>query len=240
MKKAWILLFIPFLIGWIQIVPIYQDVPISDIYEDFQNDYTEVDGGSVTYTRTTTRCTWATLSRNEHSWVYYDFGANHFSGDFEFWFEIYIDASTGHGSWGGIIALTNDLDAEDDIVAANGNTQFAAWYDSTVSGNNVFTYEIDGGDEYAETGWHPNLDTLYYCTLTRDDDGGTGSGLLLLQAYASAADRTADDNELTGYSGISLKNQIDYRYLLVGWARDDGKYEETWDGYIENLEIKSP
>ena len=191
--------------------------------------YTEVDSNNR-LTVISSKVTFAGLQKGDDAWVYYDFGANYFDGDFEHLLEVYLDASDAWG-FGSVWALTNTIDGTYDIAAANGDYLIVA-IGKDASNYRIQIRELDGGTKYSDT-YVPSLDTLYYLKVKRDEAVGT-YGTLYCYIYDDA-DRTSLVDTLT----ITLhSSKKDFRYFFALLSHGQSGSSATIDGYGQNHNLQ--
>ena len=131
-------------------------------YEDFTT-FSEQDPNSR-ITLSTTKCLWTLMPNNEDSWAYYDYGANHFDGDYEQLFEYEFDTSntTIHVIW----MLSNTV--EELLYHQSQNKDCINLYRYI---SRLDLYCIDGAVDDVDASSNLALDTVHYITCDRDDDG---------------------------------------------------------------------
>jgi len=209
--------------------------------QDLDDDYTEVDTtGRLTVADSS--ITFDDIQNDEDSWVYKDFGADYFSGDFtvRFQWELTFQNSNGRlvlasflNETGGTRSVIDDPDDEDDdglylyIRLSGGitrNFRIATIEDGSSS-------EQTGASEYAE-------DTTFYVTLTRDDDGGANSTGQVTAYLCTTAYCTSGVNLVTSVSiDCSTGEQNDFRYFYAIDSYNAGE-DFSHDGTISDHEIK--
>lgn len=194
------------------------------------SDWTQTDPNSR-ITATASKMSWAGLAKNETAYSYFDYGANHFDGDFEFLLEIYFDDAT-NGGYTGCLVMSNSLGDLNTIAAAHTEI-LALWrYDAYAPNNYILRcMEMYSGSGYIDF-YNPTLDTLYYCKFKRDESVGT-YGTIYLYIYDDA-DRT---NLLDTLSVALHGEKADYRYMMCPCSTNDGGTSTT-TGYIENLDLQ--
>jgi len=204
--------------------------------EDFTT-YSETDPGS-TVTKTSDTITWALLStRNTSSYVYKDFGAGYFGGDFSHRFEV---TATGYGGvtpYASVWGLANAVDDFQGIDDSGGD------YQSVVLVNSGGTYFLqlriceDGGVSLSNQAI--SVSTKYYVTVERDDDGGTnGTGRLTLRVYTGnyyGESGAVEIGTVTLDCGVGEQN--DFRYLYATSSFNTGDAGKTLNATIENLDL---
>jgi len=183
--------------------------------------YTEVDPNNK-ITVTSDRSEFDTLRRNEDAYVYDDKGVDHFNGNFEHLFEIYMSSSNGIVVMWGMANIVEDLksilDASEDELCLELSTY------------TFYLIEVFGGTQYYDT-YGGTSGTLYYLTAERDEGVGT-YGTLYLYIY-SDADRTNLLDTLT----VTLHEKEDFRYLYVTQSYNSG-HTNAASGYTQNVDLQ--
>ena len=142
-------------------------------YEDFTT-FTEVDEGSDITINSSTNISWAELkTRRETGYVYKDKGIDHFNGDFTHEFECEFMRADIYNlvAWW---LVSDGLGDRYDLVLANKN--FASF--EMYGDNEEFRLKVCEGGAFSGDTWAapgPQLDTWYFITIVRDDDGGANS-----------------------------------------------------------------
>ena len=203
-----------------------------NIFSRFQNflKFTEVDPNSH-LTVAENVITFADLVRNEDAWVYYDFGADYFDGDFEYQVEFNISAINSSASVA-VWMLANLIDSPKDIEDASGDF-FCVFLYRAGEGRRIYLRECDGGTAYSEIYSDFPLATDYYLTIKRDENIGT-YGTIYCYIY-SDADRTILVDTLSIALHTSKK---DFRYLY-GLNSNNWGTPYTISGTVSNLNIIS-
>lgn len=210
----------------IDVVPVSNPDPTEDL-----TTYTEVDPLSH-ISKTASRVTFTTLSRDEHTYLYKDFGANHFDGDFEHLFKSLIDDNSGGAD--AAYALANIVGAIDEIYAGDG--LFSTWYCVDVSHPRNYLIESDGGTQYSDyTTVEMNRDILYYVEFERVESIGTYG---TIYAYICTGNYYDDGGTLIDSTSITLHtSKKDFRYLYAIVSRDANS--SNWNtGYNEDIDLQ--
>jgi hypothetical protein len=182
--------------------------------------YTEVDPNSH-ITVTTSRVTNAGIDRNEVCYIYKDCGIGHFSGDFEWLFELKTFDNAGDPNkdvWG--MGLSNtigsfDAQATHDLAIEFNDYNSSAW-----------TYLVAKGVVYSSAiGLAYN--TLYYCKMKR-------VGNITTVYFYSDSGRTT----LVGSIAVTDANKISGRYLYILESNNAGVSRPSSDMYIQNLDLQ--
>jgi hypothetical protein len=188
-------------------------------------------------TVTATSVTINDLERDDDgTYVYYDFGAGYWSGDWEIRFKYTTPASgeSDASSWIYPVAFTNDLNEQDGIEALSHNSQGVLFLNS--AGTPRFpVYRVETGARTTEYPTDLAWETTYYITLARDDDGGgSGKGQLTLRIYTVnyyGEDGAVEHDTVT----LDLTAQVDFQYILLASPR--GNDTQATDGLIEDLDL---
>ena len=180
--------------------------------QDFTT-WTEVDPNSH-ITVTSTKITFNPLIRNEDAYVYKDYGAAFWSGDFSHDFTLKIDS--GANNVGGVIGgwlLANNID--DFKGLQDAGYDFLVMQLNMNTTESVTVYEVILRERYSST-YYSDIwsgqaaeDTVYYCTLSRDEAVGT-YGTLYLDFYSDSG-RTS----LVKAMSVTLHANLDFRYLFA-------------------------
>lgn len=197
-------------------------------FEDFTT-YTESDPGSD-ISITSSKITMTNLqSRDSESYVYKDFGANYFDGDWEnqcTWEITLIDPS----------ARTDFMFANvvDDTLALESGDYIGGNNQRSSPGTNYYVIlrELDGGTGYQDLGSDFSVSTPYYDTFKRYEGVGT---------YGTAyRDIYSDSDRTTLAWGLSVtlhSSKKDFRYRYPLNTYNSGIAAKNVSGYIENLDL---
>ena len=191
--------------------------------------FTEIDPGND-FTVTQNKITVEELLRGTAGWIYYDYGAGYFSGDFVHQFEY---KHTGGNSVGAacVWALANAVDGWSDLSSSgdilnvrmtdiSGTIQIQA--ESAVGGAKVSTAAIS-----VATG------VQYYGEIERDESVGA-YGTLYLRIYTDAERTVLHDS-----ASVAIEvAKTDYRYLYAVQGYESGTIQ--WISFnVENLTLIS-
>jgi len=202
--------------------------------ENFSADYTEVD--PVTYLdRTATRTTWTNLSHSVDAYVYKDFTANHFAGDFYHTFDVQWNSMTATG----IVAGWMLANAVDDVKAISDSaTEDALYIRLNEAAGSVYIRlcEADGSTIYFSQSTALTVDTTYYIRVWRDDDEGT-YGKVYMDVYTSAANRSNWTSPKDEESIELHTSKKDFRYLYSASSWNSGGGATVNTGFHENLRL---
>jgi len=193
--------------------------------------WTEEDPGTDIVV-TAPKVAWTALPRNLDSYVYYDFTAAYFDGDFRHEFEIEITAQELDCMvvvWG----LANTVDDFNGIDTGNGSFLALRAQGTNAGQGRLRIYECDSGS-LTEDGYDTLLtDTVYYCTVVRDESIGT-HGTLYCYIYSDSA-RTILVDKLQLALNTSKK---DFRYLYSVSSWNTGG-AQVMSGYTQNLRLST-
>lgn len=198
-----------------------------DPVQDFTT-WTEQDAGGY-LSETSTRVTFTNIPRNATAYLYKDFGAGHFNGDFEFLFTSAITANPNNGILAQLIlanALSNLL-----THVSTPPCIFVRWR-GTPNNNYALAEEYAGPTEAADVTGALSATHTYYMTLERDESVGT-YGTIYLYIYSDSGRTTLVD---TLAVALHVAKQ-DYRYLQTATSYNDGN-GSTSSGYVENLDLQ--
>ena len=188
-------------------------------------DYTEVDPNSHITINNATDVTLNGLTRNEDAKLYIDHGANYWSGDWDWKFNVYgdTDADT-QNAISMPVTLTNSLDNPKAIDVAGGSWQGWWVYDSA-SVHRMCLYECASGGLYGDIYSAP-INSRIWINYKRDDSVGSYgelTGLCYSDAYSTLVDTLT----------LSLHAKIDWRYVhwVVSWHDNggDASYDQIDD-----------
>ncbi|KKL71872.1 hypothetical protein LCGC14_2090580 [marine sediment metagenome] len=199
-------------------------------FEDLST-YTEVDPNSR-LTKTTRRVAWTALQRDEDAYIYYDKGADHFSGDFTHHLTIDTTAAgtTSPGSKVFCWAITNLVNDMKGIQGSSGDYFAVFLYRSFTGVFEIYLEECNGGIPQ-QTAYTAALNTIYYLKVVRDESVGT-YGTIYCYIYSDAA-RTTLLATLTQTIDTAKR---DFRYVFACNTWNSGE-TVAMTGYTENLEL---
>jgi len=208
----------------------YRDPTFTDI--DFLDPAWTEEDPNTRITVTGTKVSWAGLTQNEDAYVYYDYGADYFDGDFRHEFELLHVTGDGDGliiTWG----MANLVDDFNGIRDGSGDYLSVYMVDKGAT-SELRIMEVDGGaDHYSGANTVITSDIVYYCTIVRDESVGT-HGTLYLYIYSDSA-RTI----LVGKQECALhSSKKDFRYLYsVVTYNTTGGIDNS--GFLQNLTIST-
>ena len=195
--------------------------------EDFTT-YTEVDQDSDV-TVTATKVSWDTLTRDANSYVYKDMGVDFFSGDYEHWFELMMEAEVGADNSVFNWMIANDI-GNGQALAVAGKS-FMRIQVSSGASDRMALHEVDSGTTYADY-FTITQDVLYHVKTVRDEAVGT-YGTIYLYIYDDSA-RTNLLDTLIITLHTSLK---DFQYIYGFSSQDTGDNTNNETGYTQNLSL---
>ena len=184
-------------------------------YEDFTT-YTEVDPGTK-ITVATNKVSWVGLMDLSVSYVYKDYGANYFTGNFEHLFTPHITGSTANGY---VMMYT--------IGAQYGDygslTDALSFYHYAPAG--TFSWRIRDFGTTNSDSYNSVVDNDYYVTVDRI------STTFRARIYSDSARTTLLDTlSITGSSNA-------FRYLQAVASENGGGGADNTTGYTENLDLQ--
>jgi len=196
--------------------------------QDFTT-YTEVDTNNH-LSQDTNTSTFAGLTCAETCYLYKDFSADYFDGDFTQEFTFYLDNQTSVGfmcPW----MMGIDLGDYSTLVTTGTHYFLCNLVMNNGGTRTYYAIECDGGNVYSDSYTTFELDTLYYIRVKRDESVGT-YGTFYTYIYSDAAHINLIDT-----LSVTLHTaKRDHRYLLAPTSFNNGG-APTSDGYIEDLKI---
>jgi len=204
------------------------DVTYTDI--DFTDPaWTEEDPGTDIVV-TATKVAWTALPENLDSYVYYDFTAAYFNGDFRHEFECELTAADD-GAEMNPWSLSNDVEDAKWLYDNDKDCLNLIFYRNGAS-YYLYLYECNGGvivDDNVEI----TVGTTYYLTVVRDESVGT-FGALYCYIYTDSA-RTILHAKLD----VTLTEKQDFRYLWACLSYNSGNGALTVTGFTQNLTLST-
>lgn len=200
-------------------------------YQDFTTWIEGADTGGA-LSQTASRATFTALELSDDAYLYKDFSAGHFDGDFEHLFEILLSIQ---GSDATVFAylLANVPGSFQDVHGAGGPTL-------CVSSTSFFIFhlfalqETEGVDVYQDAWINAQLNTLYFITVERDESVGSfGTAYLYIRTGSH-------DGALQYLVTVALHtSKKDFRYLEATTGfHVAGSNPIT--GYVQNLDLQEP
>ena len=192
------------------------------VYEDFTT-FTEVEEDDRIQ-KTATHVDFLDR-RDETTYLYKDYGADHFS-DFTHWLNVYRDTH-GNGSFVCFWLLANVVKGEK-AMRDDHDAHIFANFGGTLVGSDLS--EVDSlGNKYS-AGWEAlSLDTWYYVAISKS---GT---TLTLDIYSTEALREAGGDGDVRHATLTLHEDYEFRYLYVGNTYDDATADRQGTSDFENL-----
>ena len=191
--------------------------------------YTEVDPGSD-LSIITSQVSISTLrARNNSTYVYYDFGADYFDGDFEVQFSVYLSLFANSQILDTFV-LANEVG---DSYSRSGN-ELSYRLQTNGSGNqtaNLRERYSSGASTDSDSGTILSKDNVIYYTIKRDSSVGT-YGTLYCFVYSDSA-----RNNLSTTFSVRLHSAESYRYLYILSAYNDGANSNATSGQIDDLKV---
>lgn len=192
----------------------HQRLKENEMAEDFTT-YTKVDpNGRLAVTAA--QITFTALTRNESAYVYKDYTANHFNGNYSFSVDTQFTTNTaGTTSGASIWALSNSVGDRKSITNAAGDEH--AVYLAYNNGAPVLNIvEVVGGVAVYGSQFGISLGTTYYLTISRNTAVGT-YGTLYCYVYSDSARTT-----LLGTITYTLTASKSFRYAYGVQTYNDG------------------
>jgi hypothetical protein len=204
----------------------------SSNYEDYSDASWVLSDPNNRVNVATNTLTITDIPKNEEITMTKDYGVDYFSGDFEHQFEVNVPTSGTGSPTMGIWCLANTVDDFRGLDQSNHGIQIRA------TGLIETDWDLKLGIEYQSSSNNISAlsyNTTYYCTITRDDDGGVnGTGRYVLTAYTDS-DRTNvfGTAQVDGWAG----NTFDFRYLYACGSYNMAEAGSSMSMIISNLEI---
>ena len=178
------------------------------------------------------------------TWVYKDFGSDHFNGDFEHRFKFNIDTAANYSvvfPW----LLTNTVNEPNDIDAAGGDFQGVCYYQQNAYTFHLYPLLCENGTLSQGYGTVTNTvqisyDTDYFITVTRTDAGGVNStGQLKLEVYTtnySGESGAVEVGTTTRDCGVGEQN--DFQYLFSTCVERASGATFPMSGVVSNFDLQ--
>ena len=168
-------------------------------------------------------------TEDEDGYVYYDFGADYFGGDFEFFVDLNVSAEADGIVWGW--GLANTLDDFNGIDTASGDFIGLKLNGASTAKCYVRLQACNAGTLASSTDYEATLSTDYYLSIKRDTSVGT-YGTVYLYVYSDSARTT-----LLSTQTLTLTEDEDFRYLYAFSSHDSNDGTDTLTGIVSNLSI---
>lgn len=180
--------------------------------EDFTT-YTEVDTGNY-ITETASTITMLLMTYGNACYLYKDYGASHFAGNFRLNIDLNLTAyGAGSGANNSCLSVLSDFLGTEEANRVGNKNQIGIAFGDYASGYPILLEEVNGGNNYYAQAYSPaSTATTYYLQIFRDTAVGA-NGTIYLYVYGSSSDRTNGVN-LLGSSSIALQANISYRYAM--------------------------
>lgn len=200
--------------------------------QDFTT-YTETDpNGRITVS--SSRITWAGLTRNEDAYVYDDKGVNHFDGDFEHLLTFFQDTGWDNNAVVVTWAIANDIDDYKGLID-NLKDSLTLYNQPSVVVNRLNLVELDGGTTYTDQFSVSRTATwLLYLKIKRDESVGSFGQIQCFIYSDSGRTNLLDTLSLTLHT-----SKKDFRYIY-GVQSFNTASALAGNGYTENLDLQEP
>jgi len=192
--------------------------------------FTEEDAGGY-LAETATRCTFTALTSDADTYLYKDYTASYFSGDFTHDFELYINSGGVSETNVYPYTMSNDLDDITGLYNAD-KSYYTVTVRTQTNAFDLYLSEVDSGTDYNDM-TTLNRNTLYYIRIKRNETVGT-YGTIYLYVYTSSADRTANTNIIDTLTVTLHTSKKDFRYIMLCASENIGS-SSVKSGYVENL-----
>ena len=174
------------------------------------------------------------ITKNEEITMTKDYGVDYFDADFEHQFVANVPSSgTGAPSMG-IWCMANEIDDFRGLDQGNKGVSIRATGLIETDWDLRLSLDFRGASNNVNA---LSYDTTYYCTITRDDDGGTNNtGRYVLTVYTDS-DRTNVFDAVTVDAGVG--QQKDFRYLYACGSYNMSEAGSAMSMTIANLKLVS-
>lgn len=204
------------------------------VYEDFTS-YTEFDEDGDVTVDSATKVSWDTFnSRKAEAYLYKDKGVDYFNGDFTHKFEAYFSRADEfcNAIFWMVSNTTGDLQSLFDAV---GDGALFFQYDDS---ENLYIRVVENGG-VTDDGWMapgPQLSTLYFVEVVRDDNGGANNTGRYTTYIRTGSHSGVLQDTLVVDSSVGEQN--DFRYIFGMAGRHDSSLSDGIStGYTQNLDI---
>lgn len=193
--------------------------------------YTEVDIPNKITEITTDKAVFTSLDRSAAEYLYFDFGAAHFSADFVHSGRTKITGgSSAAYSWVYCWMLANYVGTFNQIYTSGQKSMLYLEFDRSAAGVlNLALIEGVAADQYSVSSINLNPNTDYYWKITRDESFGT-YGKLTLDIYSDAAMTVLVDSK-----SLTLHAKTDFRYLFAVNSAGGGTTTDVISGETGEL-----
>jgi len=203
-------------------------------YEDFINDYTEVDIPTDRINvDSTTKVTVTDGDMDETFYLYCDKGVDFFDGDFIHVIDAQIGTTTVTNAQYAIWALQNQLSG---YRPCADSLHVIVLYQS---GNYFFVlYERNNNNQYGATAISVSVDVTYFLKMKRDEAVGS-FGTLYLGIYTTSVLRDngdATDGDV-GNALLTLHAKNDFQYIMAVSSFDLALSGYAISAFSENLDL---
>jgi hypothetical protein len=196
-------------------------------FENFVTGYTETDPDGFLTIDSPTKISWSGADFNSNSDHIQRNADPNLDADFDIAIEAYI-SSVGTGSDSLLPAIVFTESSSGGLFAVQIGKE------ATSGEVHAFLYRSsDSGMDYGAAALNTNQ--LYYLRIKRDDDGGTGTGVLTCDIYTSESDRSLESNAVENLS-LNLESQLDIDVLRIA-SFDNFEDSGTHTGYFQNLDL---
>ena len=195
--------------------------------ENLQVDWTEVDADGH-LTLATTKVTFATLDRDDDAYVYKDYGAGYFSGDFEHDLKFIVTSVQNASAFVFPWSMGNKVDDYHNM-SLGGYTRLGVCIYGTAA--NAFKFSCMYDEEWgwsSKTNYAPGT---YYLTIRRVEAVGT-YGTLYLDIYSDATRET-----LLETVSKTLAAKTDFQYLYAVNSYNSGHTGYDVAGSVDEFDL---
>ena len=199
--------------------------------------YTEVDPNNR-LAETATRITFTGITIDETAYVYKDYTANYFAGDFTHYVDFRVDATPTTDFQCAVWLMSNDLNDYANLDVGNKSHLRVTYYKWDVDSGRLYLTERDTSTPYSDYYYGIIPDTTYYLKIVRDEAVGT-YGTIYCYIYPTVADRIADTNRIDRLEIALHTSKKNYQYLMGFCSEDENALGRTGSGYVENLTAPS-
>ena len=172
------------------------------------------------------------IPKDEEITMTKDYGVDYFAADFEHQFEVNVPTSGTGTPAMGIWAMADVIDDFRGLDQGNQGVQIRA------TGLIETDWDLKLALEFQASSNNVNslsYNTTYYCTITRDDDGGVNNtGRYVLTAYTDSGRTNVFD---TATCDANVGNQKDFRYLYACGSYNMAEAGSAMSMTIANLEL---